>query len=113
MKMVRRALPLFVSDIAETVTTYGDRIALLMLYPFTFLGSFHVAATGAMVLDTASTAIYTGSLPHLSETFQQGGPRELVKKVKKTFKKTGLKAAASKGELGSLADLIPPKAEDK
>ncbi len=82
MKMVRRALPLFVSDIAETVTTYGDRIALLMLYPFTFLGSFHVAATGAMVLDTASTAIYTGSLPHLSETFQQGGPRELVKKVK-------------------------------
>ncbi|MFQ5951020.1 MAG: polysaccharide biosynthesis C-terminal domain-containing protein [Candidatus Geothermarchaeales archaeon] len=82
MKLVRDALPLFVSDIADTLTVYGDRIALLVLYPFALLGSFHVAATGIMILDTASTAIYTGSLPHLSETFQEGGRRELVKKVK-------------------------------
>ena len=77
----RQGLPLFVADFANVSLEWGDRV-VVAIYSLSWIGLFHVAASGATFISTASMAVYMGVLPHLSEAFHSGGAEELVRKVK-------------------------------
>jgi O-antigen/teichoic acid export membrane protein len=81
LTLQRQGLPLFVADFANVSLEWGDRV-VVALYSLSWIGLFHVAASGATFISTASVAVYMGALPHLSEAFQSGGTEELVRKVK-------------------------------
>ncbi len=70
--IIKRASPLFITDIILSAAEYGDRIASTVL-GLDIVAFFYIASVGVMFLTSIYQAIQSSILPHLSEEFHVNG----------------------------------------
>lgn len=72
ISLIKRASPLFITDLILSAAEYGDRIASTVL-GLDIVAFFYIASVGVMFLTSIYQAIQSSILPHLSEEFHVNG----------------------------------------
>lgn len=86
-EILSNALPLTASDAVLAAIDWVDRL-IVAIYGYSSIAIFYVATTGITFLSAIAQAIYSGTLPHLSEAFHKndlpefsGGIRSMSKYI--------------------------------
>lgn len=72
INILKKASPLFITDIILSAAEYGDRIASTIL-GLDIVAFFYIASVGVMFLTSIYQAVQSSILPHLSEEFHING----------------------------------------
>ncbi len=72
LTIIKKASPLFITDLILSAAEYGDRIASTVL-GLDIVAFFYIASVGVMFLTSIYQAIQSSILPHLSEEFHING----------------------------------------
>ena len=91
-EVVLRSLPLTASDLVVAALDWADRL-VISVYGYSSIAIFYIAATGTSALTAIAQAVYSGTLPHLSESFHRGNPGEFSAEVRRIGKYIALFAS--------------------
>lgn len=84
-EIITNSLPLTASDTVLAAVDWADRI-VVSIYGYSEIAIFYIATTGITFLSAIAQAIYSGTLPHLSEAFHKSNPNKFSHEIRRIGK---------------------------
>jgi len=84
-EVIINSLPLTASDTVLAAVDWADRI-VVSIYGYSEMAIFYIATTGITFLSAIAQAIYSGTLPHLSQAFHKSNPSHFSHEIRRIGK---------------------------